>query len=144
MHNFVQILFQTKKRQEMKMKILALVCLTGFLIAGCTDKKAAEELEALKTQMLQADSICMADKMMKDSIITSLNATIDSLLHPVKNYTGSKSTSTKTTTPEEPKKGDVMTTKGKSGSTDMKTKGKSEEPVDMKTKGKSSNSGGGL
>lgn len=129
----------------MKIKILALVCLTGFLIAGCTDKKAAQELEALKKQMLQADSICMADKMMKDSVIMSLNATIDSLLHPVKNYTGSKTTSTtKTTTPEQPKKGDVMTTKGKSGSTDMKTKGKSEEPVDMKTKGKSSNSGGGL
>lgn len=143
MYNFVQILFQTKNRQEMKIKILALVCLTGFLIAGCTDKKAAEELATLKTQMLQADSICMADKMMKDSIIMSLNAKLDSILHPVSNYTGSKS-STKTTTPVAPKKGDIMTTKGKSGSTDMNTKGKSEEPVDMKTKGKSSNSGGGL
>lgn len=142
MYNFVQILFQTKNRQEMKIKILALVCLTGFFIAGCTDKKAAEELATLKTQMLQADSICMADKMMKDSIIMSLNAKLDSILHPVKNYTGSKSTTK--TTPVEPKKGDIMTTKGKSGTTDMKTKGKSDEPVDMKTKGKSSNSGGGL
>ncbi|MBC8047991.1 MAG: hypothetical protein H7Y00_14430 [Fimbriimonadaceae bacterium] len=89
----------------MKMKSLFFILCLGLLVASCTDKKAEEEMAKMKKDMQMADSICIADKQMLMDSITSIRATLDSLMMP-KNATSSntsKSGSTKTTTKDDGK-----------------------------------------
>ncbi|MBC8172495.1 MAG: hypothetical protein H7X71_01200 [Chitinophagales bacterium] len=92
----------------MKIKILMFILGLGLFAASCTDKKAAEELAKLKTDMMRADSICMADKTMLMDSIAGIQAQLDSLMMP-KNATSSNSgkSSGKTTTTTDPGKKDV-------------------------------------
>lgn len=127
----------------MKIKILFFGLGLSLLIASCTDKKGAEELAKIKTDMRKADSICMADKTMLMDSIAAMNMRMDSMMAamPVKNTTSSstKSTASKTTTTTTTKTEPKGVT-NKSGATNT-TEG-TEKKADVKKKGGATQTGG--
>lgn len=99
------------------MKSLVFVFAAGIILASCTDKKAAEEIETLKAAMMKADSICKADNQMLMDSIAKMQMMMDSLMMPA-NATSSnttKSSSTKTTTTTTSKTTDGKTVDSRGG-----------------------------
>ncbi|HAE13174.1 MAG: hypothetical protein H6548_03285 [Chitinophagales bacterium] len=107
----------------MKIRNLAIIFSLGLLVASCTDKKAAEEIEKLKMDMAAADSLCQADKAMLMDSIANLHMMWEEMSAPAnKTSSGSTKSSTSTTTTTTDTKSDDKSVNDRGGSTQVEKK----------------------